>query len=70
MISFLGLGFIGCRGVGPGASGSGLNPWEVAMTTTTSTMSSGSAELVLVAETLFTDAERTALAGFWPVTAA
>ena len=34
------------------------------MTTTTSTMSSGSAELVPVAETLFTDAERTALAGF------
>src|SRR6478752_8271994 len=34
------------------------------MTTYTSTMSSGSAELVLVAETLFTDAERAALAGF------
>ena len=34
------------------------------MTTTTSTMSRGSAELVPVAETLFTDAERAALAGF------
>ena len=34
------------------------------MTTNTNTMSSGSAELVLVAETLFTDAERAALAGF------
>jgi hypothetical protein len=34
------------------------------MTTTTSTMSSGSAEHMPVAETLFTDAERTALVGF------
>jgi hypothetical protein len=33
-------------GHGPWGSGSGLNLWEVAMTTTTSTMSRGSAELV------------------------
>ena len=63
MISLLGSGFIGCPGMGPGVSGSGLNPTEVAMTTTTTTISSGWAELVPVAESLFADAERTALAG-------
>jgi integrase len=45
-------------------SGSGLI-WEIAMTTTTTDeRSSGRAELVPVAEPLFTDGERMALAGF------